>query len=274
MLGVDQPLTSAGSGLATLNRNHDLARGLAFYPWFGNGGPGVDLVSGTGPTSTAGNIGIGSRRGVFNPTTATLSWQEWSYTWVTQLLASKTEISLMVRYTARSDTDNKQGAFVGVCAANGSGYCLIQGDTVSGYGVYPNGGSPVYYNTIGNMQNGVTYTLFYSGGATNSRLMAFSGAGIIADRSVAALGTLSASLSRIRVAGERGTSAGGAGAVGAYANPGEVHAVAIWNRRLAVTEMVALSQNPYAFVTRKGRSSVAAFSTAGRWGISSGIGLQ
>jgi hypothetical protein len=245
---VQPSLGEASLGPVITNSSHPSVVGLGFLCWFGNGGPGIDLVSGTLPTTVTQNVGVGSRKGLFNPSSTNLSWQEWSYSWVTDRFASRSELSMMVRFTQRTSTENKQGAFLNLCNANGGGYNLIQG-VPTAYGVYINGGSQVNYSGLTAMRENVTYTLFVAAGSTNSRIMAFANGGIASDVSTAALTTTSASLSRIRIAGERGSAAGGApSSSGGFSPVGEVHLAAIWNRRLSIQEMVTIANAPLSLV--------------------------
>jgi hypothetical protein len=237
-------------GPVTLNRNHPLSNGLGFYAWFGHGGPGIDLVSGLGPSTVTGNVGVGGNKGIFNPSSTNLSWQEWSNSHITSMFASKTELSWMVRFTKLNSTQNTNSVFFSLCTATGTAYNLIQGDATA-YGFYINGGaSRIAYTGLTSFVSGTVYTLFVSAGATNSRGMAFAGNAIVSDVSTTALGTSSATLSRIRLCGERGTSAGGApSGIAGFSPIGELHLAATWNRRLAIEEMVYLAQNPYSMVS-------------------------
>lgn len=261
-----QSPTRLGYGI---DRSHPLARGLVFFPMFGVGGHPQDILNGYAPTASGAGLKIGPAGGSFASGSSNNGWFEWSGNWVGALLSSRTELSFAVRFTQRGSTLNIQGSMMSICAANGSGYNIL-GNTNTRYGGYINGsGTGWTFSALNSLVNGGTYTFVFSGGATNSRAMAFYETAMIEDVSLAALGTLNASLFRIRVGDERGTATGGT-ATGSFSPLGEVHYAAIWNRRLSNPEMLALGLNPFAFV-RNGTSQLVPPSSPASllrgWGI-------
>ena len=234
-------------GPVTINWSNPSSHKLVFFPWF-NGGPPVDLVNGYHPTTVSGTVGIGEHKGIFNTSTTGGNWAEWSGTWITGLLASKTEMTMMVRFTQRTTTANVQGSFMSLCQAAGDGYHII--GNISPLGFYINGGSAVSYTGLTTYADASVYTLFISGGADATRGLAFQNGALVSNVSTVAMAT-SATVSRIRIGQERGTSAGGAPNGGGYANIGEVHYAAIWQRRLSVSEMFQLAEQPYSLVRQQ-----------------------
>lgn len=235
-------------GPVTINWSNPSSHKLVFFPWF-NGGPPVDLVNGYRPTTVSGTIGIGEHKGIFNTSSTGGNWIEWSGTWVTGLLASKTEMTMMLRFTQRTTTANVQGSFMSLCEAAGGGYNII-GNSSTAPSFWINAGSAVVYTGLTTYADASVYTFFVSGGADATRGLAFQNGGLAANVSTAAIST-SANVSRIRIGQERGTSAGGAPNGGGFANIGEVHYAAIWQRRLSVPEMFQLAEQPYSLVRQQ-----------------------
>tara|TARA_R110000868_G_scaffold84437_1_gene238067 strand:- start:17 stop:838 length:822 start_codon:yes stop_codon:yes gene_type:complete len=233
-----------------LNWTHPLARGLKFFPLFAQAGHGFDLVNRIGPTTLGTGQRVGPLGGTMGTSSTSNAFAEWSGTWVTSQFASGTELSLAVMFTPRAAL-NLQGVYLNLCNAAGSNFNILGNSTLSsviGMWIQNTNYAITGFSTMAISR---TYMIVYSGGATSSRVMAFSAeGGIIADRSLPALGTLAADLSRIRIGNERGSSTGGA-PVGSFSPLGETHYTAIWNRRLSNDEMVELGSEPYAFLLQQ-----------------------
>lgn len=257
---------NVGASSATINWAEPSTQGLGFFAWFGNGGPAIDLVNGLGPTTVSGVSGIGFHKGIFNATSTSTNWQEWSGSWITSRFASKTQLTMMASFTQLTTTANIQGSLMSLCDANGAGYNIL-GNNGGTVGFWINGGSATSYTGVTTYPASFTHTLCFAGGADATRGLAFQNGAIRANVTAAAIST-SANLSRIRVGQERGTSAGGAPNGGGFACIGELNFAAIWTRRLSVSELTQLANDPYKLVTMSTTSNSSLQQSLFRgWGI-------
>lgn len=261
--------TEAPRNARVIDRNHELARGLGFFPMFGIGGSPVDLVNGIAPSAMGSTTVHGPRGGLYNHAAGTgTRWLEWSNPLITAAFAGRTEMSYGIRYTV-GPSFVLLSSFMSICEAAGGGYNILGnsngGGKVGGYNNLTNWSFP----SLTSLPVGGTFTFLFSGGAGSSVATMYSEAGGLVDTvALGALGTLSATLSRIRLGNERGSSAGGAPAGIGAAAVGEITWAAAWNRRLSNTEMQDIADQPFQLLQQ--RRTVSAFSPRSPfrgWGI-------
>lgn len=244
--------------------SHPLTLGLKFFPVFKGGMP-VCAVNRCAPSAVGAGLKIGPNGGSFAAGTSNNGWFEWSQSWVSQAFASKTEVTVAVIF--RATGTNTQGAYLSLGNATNTAYTILGNNNPLGW--WPNsGGSSAITAAVAPFQVGRSYLWIGTGNSAACRATIWSDGGLVGDSgSTAALGTLNASLARIRVGDERGTGTG-ANATGSYSPLGEVHYAAAWNRSFALSEMAQLASAPYAFLQQSRTvTALSARSPFRGWGI-------
>lgn len=232
----------------TINWSHPLARGLKFFPVFGGGMP-FCVVNHCAPTAIGTGLKIGPQGGSFAAGTSNNGWFEWSQSWVGSAFSSKTEVTIAILFKAFGT--NNQGSYISLANSSNTAYTILGNAGTPGW--WPNSGSNINITTaVSPFQVGSTYLWVGTGNAAGCRATIWANSGIVGDSgTTAALGTLNASLSRIRIGDERGASTGAA-ATGSFSPLGEVFYAAAWDRSVTLSEMADLARNPYAFTLHDG----------------------